>query len=90
MTFRPATAAASTPASEAWKAQGFLNFYLPAKNGARKKLGAIPLKESRASERDLLNWLNEDPSRVQVILSKLELEYQSALPADTAGFALQD
>ena len=72
-----------------WKAQGFLNFYLPSKNGQRKKLGAIPLKESKHSEKALLAWLNEDPARAGVILSKLEIEYQSATPADSSGFALE-
>lgn len=78
------------PQNESWKAQGFLNLYLPSKeNGKRKKLGAIPLKESKASEKHLLAWLNEDPSRVKVILSKLEIEYQSATAADASGFALE-
>lgn len=82
------TNAAATPSNDNWKAQGFLNFYLPAKNGGRKKLGAIPLKESKGNEKQLLAWLNEDPSRVAKILSELEIEFQSALPADTSGFAL--
>lgn len=80
------TNASATPSNDSWKAQGFLNFYLPAKNGGRRKLGAIPLKESKTNEKALLAWLNEDPARVAQILSKLEIEYQSALPADTAGF----
>ena len=75
--------------ADSWKAQGFLNFYLPSKNGQRKKLGAIPLKESKHSEKALLAWLNEDPSRVANILAKLEIEYQSATPADASGFALE-
>jgi hypothetical protein len=76
--------------NDSWKAQGFLNFYLPSKeNGKRKKLGAIPLKESKASEKHLLAWLNEDPTRVRAILSKLEIEYQSATAADASGFALE-
>lgn len=79
---------AANPSNDTWKAQGFLNFYLPSKNGGRKKLGAIPLRESKGNEKALLAWLNEDPSRVALILSKLEIEYQSALPADTAGFDL--
>jgi hypothetical protein len=79
-----------TQANDSWKAQGFLNLYLPSKNGQRKKLGAIPLKESKHSEKHLLAWLNEDPSRVAQILAKLEIEYQSATPADASGFALGD
>jgi hypothetical protein len=92
MTFKTNTVsnAAATPSNDSWKAQGFLNLYLPSKTGARKKLGAIPLKESRTNERQLLAWLNEDPSRVAQILAKLEIEFQSALPADTAGFDLDN
>lgn len=84
-----AAASNNAPSNDSWKAQGFLNFYLPAKNGARKKLGAIPLREAKTNEKALLAWLNEDPSRVAQILSKLEIEFQSALPADTSGFALE-
>lgn len=90
MAFQSNTAAAAqTPSNDSWKAQGFLNFYLPSKTGGRKKLGAIPLKESKGNEKQLLAWLNEDPSRVAKILASLEIEFQSALPADTAGFALE-
>lgn len=88
MAFQPATAVNNTPSNDSWKAQGFLNFYLPGKNGSRKKLGAIPLKENKPNEKTLLAWLNEDPSRVGSILEKLELEYQSATPSDTSGFDL--
>lgn len=71
-----------------WKASGFLNLYLPTKDGKRMKLGAIPLKESRDSEKKMLDWLNEDPSRVNTILSKLEIEYRSAVPTEGSGFDL--
>lgn len=82
------TAAQPNNRDESWKAQGFLNFYLPSKTGGRKKLGAIPLKESKTNEKQLLAWLNEDPNRVAQILSRLEIEFQSALPSDTSGYDL--
>ena len=91
MAFSQSNAARNNQASdnnESWKAQGFLNLYLPGKDGSKRKLGAIPLKEAKPAEKALLTWLNEDPSRVAVLLSKLEIVYQSATPADTAGFAL--
>lgn len=92
MAFATSSAAQTTStanaANENWKAQGFLNFYLPAKNGQRRKLGAIPLKESKVNEKQLLAWLNEDPSRVAQILSKLEMEYQSAASNDEHAFDL--
>lgn len=88
MAFQTNTAAAQ-PTNDTWKAQGFLNLYLPAKDGGkRRKLGAIPLKDSKPAEKLLMAWLNEDPTRVTAILAKLEMEYQSASPADTSGFAL--
>lgn len=82
------TASTSNTQNDSWKAQGFLNFYLPSQDGKRKKLGAIGLKMSKPNEKSLLEWLNEDPSRAQVILSKLVIEYQSAQPADGTGFDL--
>jgi len=90
MAFATSSAATAQPSTnnESWKAQGFLNLYLPAKNGQRRKLGAIPLKESKANEKQLLAWLNEDPSRVTQILAKLEIEYQSAASNDEHAFAL--
>ena len=89
MAFQSNTAPA-TPANENWKAQGFLNLYLPAKDGGkRRKLGAIPLKDVKPAEKQLMAWLNEDPvANAAKILAKLELEFQSATLADTAGFAL--
>ena len=74
--------------NDSWKAQGFLNLYLPAKDGKRMKLGAIPLKESKPSEKTMLAWLNEDPANAEKILAKLIIEYKSAVPADGAGFDL--
>lgn len=79
---------AASQNNERWKAQGFLNLYLPTRDGGRMKLGAIPLKESRDSEKKLLDWLNEDPSRVESILNKLEIEYRSAIPTEGSGFDL--
>ena len=92
MAFNSSAAAQSNHSSAAqnenWKAQGFLNLYLPTNNGSRRKLGAIPLKESKVNEKQLLAWLNEDPSRVSQILAKLEIEYQSAASNDENAFAL--
>ena len=83
-----ASSAVAAPASENWKAQGFLNLYLPARSGQRRKLGAIPLKDSKVNEKQLRAWLEEDPSRVTQLLAKLEIEYQSAAQNDENAFAL--
>lgn len=80
----------NTNAEASWKAQGFLNLYLPTNEGKRVKLGAIPLKDSKHNEKQLLSWLNEDPSRAAKLLAKLEIEFKSAEPKEGAGLALPD
>lgn len=88
MAFNSNSNTESNSNNESWKAQGFLNLYLPSKDGKKRKLGAIPLKESKPSEKALLVWLNEDPSRVAKILASLQMEYQSAVPNEATGFDL--
>jgi hypothetical protein len=74
--------------NDQWKAQGFLNLYLPTKDGGRRKLGAIALKEAISTEKAMLDWLKEDPTRVQAILSKLEIEFRTAEPKEGSAFDL--
>jgi len=90
MGFSTTTRNNAAPVNDSWKAQAFLNFYLPSKDakGGRRKLGAIPLKESKPIEKQLMDWLKEDPSRVEIILSKLEIEYHVADGSNTTGFDL--
>lgn len=83
------TTAEANQGNDSWKAQGFLNFYLPTQDGKRKKLGAIALKDSRADEKRLLAWLNEDPTRAEKILASMVVEYRSATPQEGSGFALE-
>ena len=96
MAFRTNTAASNAgPANEGWKAQGFLNFYLPSDTpSGRRKLGVFALKASKATERELLEWLTSDPakteSRVARILSQLIVEFNPAEPAAGTGFKLTD
>ena len=75
-------------ADDSWKAQGFINLYLPSKDGKRRKLGAIPLKTNKASEAELLAFLEKDPANMAKVLSSLIAEYQSAEPAAGSGFVL--
>lgn len=63
---------------ESWKAQGFINLYLPRKNGERAKLGAIPLRDSRDNEAALRAWLEADAGNIDKLLSKLVMEYRPA------------
>lgn len=89
MAFKSQPEAVAGQTNDSWKAQGFLNLYLPSKNGEqRRKLGAIPLKDAKPAEKQLLDWLNEDPSRVSKLMEKLVIEYQSAVPDAANGFDL--
>lgn len=63
------------------KAIGFINLWLPAKNGGRSKLGAIPLKASDERHKALFDALNttEDGKADIVkarILQLLDLDFQ--------------
>lgn len=78
MAFTPAT---TQPAAQNdnWKADAFLNFYIPTKDGGQKKLGAIPLKMSKANEKQLIEWLQQDPEgNSQKLVNKIALNFQSA------------
>lgn len=89
MAFASNTARTVETTNDSWKAQGFLNLYLPSKNGSRRKLGAIPLKDSKANEKQLRQWLEEDPTRVAKILAALVIEYQSAEVSEQNTFVLE-
>jgi hypothetical protein len=73
---------------ESWKAQGFINLYLPTADGGKKKLGAIPLRKANPNEAKLAKWLEEDIERVHHLLSKVIMEYNSAEPKAGSEFDL--
>lgn len=77
--------------NEAWKAQGFLNIYLPRKDGSRVKLGAIPLRETRVNERQILDWLKQDDdsgNRLRTLVNKIEFEFNTAEPKEGSALDL--
>lgn len=90
MAFEPNTASAPGKTNDAaWKAQGFLNFYLPTQDGGRRKVGAIPLKGNKPSEKQLLEWLTADPeANAQAMINAMVMEFQSATPSEGSSFAL--
>jgi len=51
----------NTSNSEAWKAGGFVNAYLPGAEGPAK-IGAFPLRIANADEKQLLDWAKADPA----------------------------
>ena len=84
-----AAPASSNNANTNWeKAAGFINLYLPTKDGKRRKLGSIPLKLSKANEKTLLEWLEADEENVGKLASKMIVEYQSAQVSEAHSFDL--
>lgn len=78
-TARPAARTYSRPQDDSWKAQGFINLYITAPDGTKKKLGAIPLKDARNAERSLREWLSANPEKnAAKLLSALAIEYRDA------------
>lgn len=80
MAFQPQSNPAPTsnrPAArgEFEKAAGFLNFYLPTKGGARRKLGTIALNASRPTEKAVFDLLVQDPDNMQKVLAALQVEF---------------
>lgn len=77
-------------ANDNWKAQGFLNFYLPSKDGGQKKLGAIPLRVSKPFEKQLLDMIAAEGEEAVLtkLLDKIILNYQSAEVDPDNGFDL--
>ena len=75
MAFNRSNAAVVVPANQTWeKASAFLNLYLPRKNGSRAKIGAVPLRLSKDTEKAVMDIIAKDGSPDRV-LSKLIIEY---------------
>lgn len=74
--------------NDSWKADGFINLYLPGADGKDRKIDAIPLKASKAVQKQLLEWLEKDPENINKLASKLKLTYQSAKASDSAVLVL--
>ena len=82
----PAAAPQAVPAFE--KASGFINIYLPSKDGKRRKVGAIALRASKANEKQMLDFLDEDEGNIAKLAAKLIVEYQSAVVTEAHSLDL--
>ena len=74
MAFNQAAVPSAAQANDNWKAQAFLNIYLPRGEG-RIKVGALPLKASKKLEAAIIKRLSEDPDALQAMVNKLEYEF---------------
>lgn len=78
MAFNTAAADNSASRNNFEKAAGFLNFYLPKADGGRHKIGAIPLKDSKAYDKAMLERLSADPESLEKMMDILVVDFQLA------------
>ena len=83
-------AAASNNQNTSWKADAFINFSVPRKDGTAKKLGAIGLKCDKDEETaTLVAWLSEDPNRIQKLMEKMIIDFRMAKQNHEGGLDLE-
>lgn len=83
-------AAAQSNQNTNWKADAFINFSVPRKDGTSKKLGAIALKCDRDEETaTLVAWLSEDPTRIEKLISKMVIDFRLAKADHKGGLDLE-
>ena len=59
--------------NDAWKAQGFINMYLPGSEpGKNTKFGAIPLKTADADDKAMFDWAKSGDTRECIQLQQDE------------------
>lgn len=76
--------------NDSWKADAFLNLYLPGADGQPKKLGAIALHKRKKQDKQLIDALEGKNAEkvLEFILANLTANYQQADGSGAAGFAL--
>lgn len=79
---------ANSSTDDSWKSAGFINIYVPTKDGGRRKLGAIGLRDDKEQEKTLREWLEADPANLAKLQAKLIVEYNSAEPRAGTEFDL--
>lgn len=93
MAFNRSSSARNSDAenNQSWKASGFLNLYLPSKDGGRRKLAGIPLRDSKPNELTLREWIEKDmETNLHILMNKLEIEYQPVAQSEGSTFDLSD
>lgn len=79
MAFNPNRAPAASTDNDSWKAQAFINIYLPKAGGEGKmKIGAIPLKASNKYEAALIAKLSSEPTSIEDMLKLVTMDFRLA------------
>lgn len=72
---RQSNSNSNSNSNQDWKADAFLNLYLPRHDGTRAKLGAIALKGSNDTHQAIMLLLAKEPAALERIIEKLMIEY---------------
>lgn len=90
LSFASRNTPAAAQSNNNWKADAFINFSVPRKDGTAKKLGAIALKCDRDEETaTLVAWLSEDPTRIEKLISKMVIDFRLAKADHKGGLDLE-
>ena len=68
---------ATNAQDDSWKAQAFINLYVPTPDGGRRKIGALALKESKPYEAALIERLQSEEG-MQAFIDALQCDFQMA------------
>ena len=90
MAFQNASRSVVSTSDDSWKATAFVNLWIKKPDGSRARLGSIPLKDSRAFEKAVIERLTTGGDEAVVALMKaLEIDFQRAdqvVPVASVGF----
>ena len=71
--------------NEQWKADAFINIYLPTSGGKRRKLGFIALKNARAFDQAVIDRLSTGGEEaIQALMKVMEVEFHTAEGEESA------
>lgn len=64
--------------NDSWKAKAFINIYVASKDGSRKKLVGVPLRDGKGYEAEakLLEFLRAGAENVEKFAGKLVIDFQ--------------
>jgi len=74
-----------------WRADAFVNIYLPRRDGSRAKLGSLSLKLSRKTDAQVIEHLANAPDladALEQLKSRLEIDFNMADGSDSAELDL--
>ena len=74
----------SNSSNQDWKADAFLNLFLPRKDGSRMKLGFCALKMNQQDQKQLIDWIKESPDEhLEILKAKLVIEFKEVAEASS-------